>query len=137
MGVPVLGHLLRCAADRTPAGRQEWRQRLSANTAGRKSTVDDKSGLFRDVADTTICWMSHTDYISQAPEGFRSNGAYAGMPGGSHGESVTVSIYALQPHPEVMHTVEGTKMLECIRQRCLRMQRRLADGIFRGGYDKG
>ena len=30
-----------------------------------------RAGCFRDVADKTICWMSHTDYISQAPEGFR------------------------------------------------------------------
>lgn len=33
-------------------------------------TIDDKGGLFREVSDKTICWMSHTDYISRAPEGF-------------------------------------------------------------------
>ena len=32
--------------------------------------IDNKDGLFQDVADKTICWMSHTDYISEAPEGF-------------------------------------------------------------------
>ena len=33
--------------------------------------VDTTSVLFHDVADTTVCWMSHTDYIKEVPEGFR------------------------------------------------------------------
>jgi len=34
--------------------------------------VDNQSVLFKDVKKTTICWMSHTDYIAEAPEGFVS-----------------------------------------------------------------
>ncbi|MCI5595739.1 MAG: glutamine-hydrolyzing GMP synthase, partial [Lachnospiraceae bacterium] len=33
--------------------------------------VDTSSVLFEDVSPKTICWMSHTDYISRAPEGFK------------------------------------------------------------------
>ena len=33
--------------------------------------VDKSSMLFGDVEDKTICWMSHTDYIAKAPEGFK------------------------------------------------------------------
>ena len=32
--------------------------------------VDVKSKIFEGVQDKTICWMSHTDYIEKAPEGF-------------------------------------------------------------------
>lgn len=72
--------------------------------------VDQTSVLFNNVSDKTICWMSHTDYISEAPEGFRVVAhtpvcPVAGM------ENVERGLYATQFHPEVMHTVEGTKML--------------------------
>ena len=33
--------------------------------------VDVESKLFEGVAPSTICWMSHTDYIERAPEGFK------------------------------------------------------------------
>ena len=47
--------------------------------------VDNGSLLFGDVSPKTICWMSHTDYIAEAPEGFRGDGPHAGLPGGRHG----------------------------------------------------
>ena len=72
--------------------------------------IDDKGGLFADVADKTICWMSHTDYISQAPEGFTVTAHTPVCPIAAM-ENRERKIYALQPHPEVMHTVEGMKML--------------------------
>lgn len=72
--------------------------------------VDQTSGLFHDVSQKTICWMSHTDYIAKAPEGFRITAhttvcPVAGM------ENVARKLYAVQFHPEVMHTTEGIKML--------------------------
>lgn len=33
--------------------------------------VDTTSKLYEGVSPKTICWMSHTDYISKMPEGFR------------------------------------------------------------------
>jgi GMP synthase (glutamine-hydrolysing) len=72
--------------------------------------IDGKDGLFRDVADRTICWMSHTDYISQAPAGFQVTAHTPVCPVAAM-ENREKGLYALQPHPEVMHTVEGTKML--------------------------
>lgn len=72
--------------------------------------VDTSSVLFRNVASKTICWMSHTDYIEQVPEGFRITAhtpvcPVAGM------ENAKKKLYAVQFHPEVMHTQEGMKML--------------------------
>ncbi|MDO4204329.1 MAG: glutamine-hydrolyzing GMP synthase [Selenomonadaceae bacterium] len=73
--------------------------------------VKKDSPLFKDVKDKTICWMSHTDYIAEAPAGFTITAKtpvcpVAGMEDASRG------LYAVQFHPEVMHTEEGTKMLQ-------------------------
>ena len=70
LGVPVLGI---CYGAQLIAHQLGGRvETAPVSEYGRTEvTVDDKSGLFREVADTTICWMSHTDYISQVPEGFR------------------------------------------------------------------
>ena len=72
--------------------------------------VDTRSRLYEGVSPKTICWMSHTDYIAQAPEGFRTTSRtpvcpIAGM------ENEERGIYGIQAHPEVMHTVEGARML--------------------------
>ncbi len=72
--------------------------------------VDTNSVLFKGVSPKTICWMSHTDYIAEAPEDFTvmahtSDCPVAGM------ENVEKGLYAVQFHPEVMHTKEGMTML--------------------------
>ena len=73
-------------------------------------TVDKSSMLFGDVEDKTICWMSHTDYIAKAPEGFKVVATTPVCPMAAM-ECVEKKLYATQFHPEVMHTVEGKKML--------------------------
>ena len=72
--------------------------------------TDASSKIFEDVSSKTICWMSHNDYISQLAPGFRAsaftdNCPYAAM------EDESRDLYALQFHPEVLHTQEGKKML--------------------------
>ena len=72
--------------------------------------VDNSQALFQGVSPKTICWMSHTDYIEKAPEGFAVTAhtpvcPVAGM------ECAKKGLYAVQFHPEVMHTQEGMKML--------------------------
>ena len=68
------------------------------------------SKLFQDVSEETICWMSHTDYISQAPEGFSVTASTPVCPVAAM-ENEAEGLYAVQFHPEVLHTVEGSKML--------------------------
>ena len=73
-------------------------------------TVDKTSILFDDVEEKTICWMSHTDYIAKEPEGFRVVANTPVCPVAAM-ECPEKKLYATQFHPEVMHTVEGMKML--------------------------
>lgn len=72
--------------------------------------VDTKTVLFEGVSNKTVCWMSHTDYIEKAPADFQVTAhtpvcPVAGM------ENKKKGLYAVQFHPEVMHTQEGMKML--------------------------
>ena len=73
-------------------------------------SVDAKSKIFEGVQDKTICWMSHIDYIEKAPEDFNIVGSTPVCPVAAM-ECVEKNLYAVQFHPEVMHTKEGTKML--------------------------
>ncbi|MCM1124665.1 MAG: glutamine-hydrolyzing GMP synthase [Eubacterium sp.] len=73
-------------------------------------TVDQNSALFQNVSSETICWMSHNDYISKTAPGFRICAHTADCPVAA-AENPEKNLYAIQFHPEVLHTVEGTKML--------------------------
>ncbi len=72
--------------------------------------VDTSSHLFENVKKETVVWMSHTDYVSKAPSDFKITAhtpvcPVAGM------ENKEKKLYAVQFHPEVMHSEEGMKML--------------------------
>lgn len=75
-----------------------------------KVDVNVESKLFDGVSPSTICWMSHTDYIEKAPEGFNIVANTPVCPVAAM-ECVDKNLYAVQFHPEVMHTQEGTKMI--------------------------
>ena len=68
------------------------------------------SRLFKDVSLQTSVWMSHTDYIAKAPEGFRVTASSKVCPVAAM-ECEEKKIYATQFHPEVAHTEEGQKMI--------------------------
>ncbi len=73
-------------------------------------SITNTSKLFKGVSEKTVCWMSHTDYIEAAPSDFTITAntpvcPVAGM------ENEEKKLYAVQFHPEVVHTQEGTKML--------------------------
>jgi GMP synthase (glutamine-hydrolysing) len=110
LGIPILGicygsqlmaHLL--GGEVTTAPTSEY---------GRTEvSVDRASKLFADVNESTICWMSHTDYIAKVPEGFKVTATTDVCPVAAM-ECEEKKLYATQFHPEVMHTEEGMKMLK-------------------------
>ena len=66
--------------------------------------------VFEDVASQTVCWMSHFDYIAQVAPGFEITAHTADCPVAA-AENEAEKLYAIQFHPEVLHTAEGTKMI--------------------------
>lgn len=72
--------------------------------------VDTTSKLFEGVSPSTICWMSHNDFISQLAPGFKTIAHTESCPYAAL-ENAEKDLYAMQFHPEVLHTAEGKTML--------------------------
>ena len=110
LGIPVLGlcygaqlmmHILGGEVEAAPV--REY---------GKTEVFVDKkdSKIFADVSEKTICWMSHFDYISKVAPGFTISAHTADCPVAA-AENADKGLYAIQYHPEVLHTVEGKTML--------------------------
>ena len=110
LGIPVLGlcygaqlmmHVLGGKVEKAPV--REY---------GKTEVIIDKtdSKVYAGVSPKTICWMSHFDYISKVAPGFEITAHTADCPVAA-AENAEAGLYAIQYHPEVLHTVEGTKML--------------------------
>ena len=69
---------------------------------------DDR--MFRGIPEKSICWMSHTDYISALPEGFRVTAVTGKCPCAAMCNDEK-KLYAVQFHPEVTHTQYGRQVL--------------------------
>ncbi len=69
---------------------------------------DDR--MFRDIPEKSICWMSHTDYISALPDGFRVTAVTGKCPCAAMCND-DKKLYAVQFHPEVTHTEYGRQIL--------------------------
>ncbi|MHB8770107.1 MAG: glutamine-hydrolyzing GMP synthase [Syntrophales bacterium] len=67
--------------------------------------------LFANVARKTRCWMSHGDQIGRLPAGFAITASTENTEVAA-AEDAKKRFYGLQFHPEVVHTVEGKKVLE-------------------------
>lgn len=70
-----------------------------------------KSPLLQGVKNNTQIWMSHGDEVAKLPPGFNriartSNSPISSMEGRSG------TLYGVQFHPEVVHTVEGRKIIK-------------------------
>ena len=109
LGIPVLG-LCYCAQlmQHILGGKVE---RAEVQEYGKTEVfVDSNSRLFEGVQPTTICWMSHFDYISKTAPGFSICAHTADCPVAA-AENPEKNLYAIQFHPEVLHTIEGKTML--------------------------
>ncbi len=72
---------------------------------------DTSSLLFHAAKTQNVCWMSHTDYISNVPHGFKITAISKDCPVAAM-ENIRKNLYAVQFHPEVQHTNEGMLYLK-------------------------
>lgn len=110
LGIPVLGICYGCqfmayslGGNVLHAPKSEYGKTLV--------NVNKDSLLFKDVKKETTVWMSHTDYVDQVPEGFVITGTTDTCPVAAM-ENKNKKLYAVQFHPEVMHSEEGMTMLK-------------------------
>lgn len=110
IGVPVLGLCYGAQLMMLVLGGRV--ERAKVREYGKTEVMIDKpgSGIFENVSEKTVCWMSHFDYISQTAPGFEVTAHTADCPVAA-AENAENKLYAIQFHPEVLHTAEGTKML--------------------------
>ncbi len=67
--------------------------------------------LFDSIEKQNVCWMSHTDYVSSIASGYEILASTKDCPIAAYGNNNT-GIFGVQFHPEVVHTVDGIKMLK-------------------------
>lgn len=109
LGIPVLGlcygaqlmqHILGGTVEKAPV-REYGKTEIH---------VDVASKLFQGLEENTVVWMSHFDYISKPAPGFKITGYTKDCPV-AVAECEEKQLYAIQFHPEVLHTVRGKEIL--------------------------
>ena len=68
------------------------------------------SPIFKGLADSETVWMSHGDRVTAIPEGFEVIAVSEGAPFAAIANEAR-KLYAVQFHPEVVHTRRGTDMI--------------------------
>ena len=66
--------------------------------------------MFKDLPEKSVCWMSHFDRIAEAAPGFEVVAHTADCPIAAT-QNIEKKLYAVQFHPEVLHTINGTQMI--------------------------
>ena len=106
-GIPILGICYGCqliahmSGGVVTTGPREY---------GRQTLTVRSGKLFDGVKETSLCWMSHTNYVEKLPDGFVSTATTPTCPVAAM-ENEASRLYGVQFHPEVMHTEEGNKVL--------------------------
>ena len=73
--------------------------------------IDKSNILFKGFDDNSQVWMSHGDTITAIPEGFECIASTANVKYAAYA-STTQPVWAVQFHPEVFHSVQGTQLLK-------------------------
>jgi len=74
-------------------------------------SLDTANKLFEGIDGETTCWMSHTYYVNNLPQGFVKSAYTMNCPVGAM-ENRDKKLYGVQFHPEVVHTPQGTDILK-------------------------
>ena len=108
IGVPVLGICYGCQLISYMAGGEV--KTAPVSEYGKIELTHGDSPLFRNIPEKSVVWMSHTDYISKAPEGYEIVGTTDDCPCAAM-QNTDKDIYAVQFHPEVTHSEFGNQLL--------------------------
>ena len=132
LGLPVLGicygmqwitHTLGGKVER--AERREYgRAQLNIENA----SGDGASDLFTGVAPSLRVWNSHGDHVMMLPTGFRTVGRTANAVAAV--EDRARKIYAVEFHPEVNHTEQGTEILRNFLFRVCKAEKKWSGAAF-------
>ena len=111
-GIPILGICYGCqlmaylgGGTVSPAGSVSEYGKIELSVPAGVETP-----LLRDVPERSVCWMSHSDYISAPPPRFKVVAETEHCPCAAMVDEGR-KLYGVQFHPEVTHTEYGTQIL--------------------------
>ena len=112
LGIPVLGICYGCQLIAYTLGGKVTHAETS-EYGKREIRVLKKGAIFKDIPEKSISWMSHTDYVSEAPAGFEvlADTEAGTCPVAAFGDEKR-NIYGVQFHHEVVHTEYGNQVLK-------------------------
>lgn len=111
LGIPVLGICYGAQLTSYMAGGSVITAETSEYGKIDLTVTKSSSLLFKDIPETSVVWMSHTDRIDRLPEGFEVTAHTEKCPVAAM-ENAEKKLYAVQYHPEVTHSVFGKTMLK-------------------------
>ncbi|MFM7891140.1 MAG: glutamine-hydrolyzing GMP synthase [Actinomycetota bacterium] len=109
LGIPILGICYGCQLIAQQLGGAVGRGEKGEYGRTRLTRHGD-SGLLAGTEPTFDVWMSHFDSVSQLPDGFIATAATADAPIAAL-ENDRRKVWAVQFHPEVVHTTNGQRVL--------------------------
>ena len=111
LGIPIFGicygHQLiaqQLGGEVSRGGRGEYGRALFTRN-------NETSQLLHDLPSEYSVWMSHFDFVARMPEGFTSSASTPDAPIAVM-ENAQRKVWAVQFHPEVVHSEYGQKILE-------------------------
>ena len=108
LGIPVLGICYGCQLIAHTLGGKV--SHADTREYGKSEICYSGCPLFSGVDADNVCWMSHTDFVSEVPAGFTVTAKTKTCPAAGF-ENAEKKIYGIQFHPEVHHTVQGDRIL--------------------------
>ncbi|WP_124726497.1 glutamine-hydrolyzing GMP synthase [Staphylospora marina] len=109
LGVPILGICYGMQLIAHHFGANVERAQRREYGKAELDVVSD-SPLFAGLDRTQVVWMSHSDVVIDPPAGFRVDGKTHSAPVAAMSDPAK-RIYAVQFHPEVLHSVNGNEMI--------------------------
>ncbi len=110
LGIPVLGICYGCQLIAyTLGGKVEHAP--TSEYGKREVRFGKASPLSVGVPERSICWMSHTDRVTEVPAGFEVLATTESCPAAVFG-CAEKNIYGIQFHPEVVHSEYGNLLLK-------------------------
>lgn len=109
LGIPVLGICYGCQLMAYTLGGTV--ERATTSEYGKAEVEYCNSPLTVDMPKNAVCWMSHTDRITELPAGFKGLAKSENCPFAAFG-NVEKGLYGVQFHPEVNHTFKGIQILK-------------------------
>lgn len=113
LGIPILGICYGCQLMAySLGGKVVSATDNSSSEYGKTATkYNTEDILFNGITQGGISWMSHRDYISEAPQGFEVTAKTEVCPVAAM-SCADKKLYGVQFHPEVNHTENGKEMLK-------------------------